>query len=73
MNETWVHFLGQEDPLEEDMATHSVVFPGKFHGQRHMVATIPGVAKSQTQLSNYAHIHTHTHTHMSYTEKEGCI
>ena len=21
--ETWVRFLGQEDPLEEDMATHS--------------------------------------------------
>ena len=21
--ETWVQFLGQEDPLEEDMATHS--------------------------------------------------
>ena len=23
--ETWVHFLGQEDPLEKDMATHSSV------------------------------------------------
>ena len=23
MRETWVQFLGWEDPLEEDMATHS--------------------------------------------------
>ena len=23
--EIWVHFLGQEDPLEEEMATHSSV------------------------------------------------
>ena len=23
MQETWVRFLGQEDPLEKDMATHS--------------------------------------------------
>ena len=25
MQETWVQFLGQEDPLEEDMATHSSI------------------------------------------------
>ena len=23
MQETWVQFLGQEDPLEKEMATHS--------------------------------------------------
>ena len=23
--ETWVQFLGQEDPLEEEMATHSSI------------------------------------------------
>ena len=26
MQETWVQSLGQEDPLEEEMATHSSVF-----------------------------------------------
>ena len=26
MQETWVQFLGQEDPLEEEMATHSSIF-----------------------------------------------
>ena len=25
MQETWVQFLGQEDPLKEEMATHSRV------------------------------------------------
>ena len=25
MQETWVQFLGQEDPLEREMATHSSV------------------------------------------------
>ena len=25
MQETWVRFLGQEDPLEKEMATHSSV------------------------------------------------
>ena len=25
MQETWVRFLGQEEPLEKDMATHSSI------------------------------------------------
>ena len=27
MQEIWVHFLGQEDPLEEGMATQSSILP----------------------------------------------
>ena len=34
MQETWVRSLGWEDPLEEDMATHSSILAGEFHGQR---------------------------------------
>ena len=26
MQETWVWFLGQEDPLDKEMATHSSIF-----------------------------------------------
>ena len=34
MQDTWVQSLGWEDPLEEEMATHSpVVLPGESHGQ----------------------------------------
>ena len=32
MLETWVRSLGQEDPLEKETATHSILLPGKFHG-----------------------------------------
>ena len=34
--EIWVLSLGQEDPLEEEVATHS-----KFHGQRNLVGYSP--------------------------------
>ena len=37
MQETLVHFLGKEDPLKEEMATHSSILGGKFHGQRNLV------------------------------------
>ena len=30
MQETWVQFLGREDPLEEEMATHSSILAWKF-------------------------------------------
>ena len=33
MQETRVQFLGQEDPLEEGMATTPVFLPGEFHGE----------------------------------------
>ena len=35
--EMWTGSLGWEDPLEEEMVTHSVFLPGKFHGQRSLV------------------------------------
>ena len=31
-----VRSLGWEDPLEEEMATHSSILPGKYHGQRNL-------------------------------------
>ena len=30
MWETWVRFLGWEDPLEKNMATHSSILPGEL-------------------------------------------
>ena len=30
--ETWVHFLGWEDPLEKGKATHSSILAWRFHG-----------------------------------------
>ena len=36
MQKTWVQSLGQEDPLEKDMVTHSRILPEKSHGQRSL-------------------------------------
>ena len=44
--ETRVQSLGQEDPLEEGTATHSVFLPGKSHGQRSLVGYSPWVTES---------------------------
>ena len=41
MRETWVRSLGREDPLEKEMATHSVFLPGESHGQRSLVGYSP--------------------------------
>ena len=32
MQETWVQSLGCKDPLEKGKATHSIFWPGEFHG-----------------------------------------
>jgi len=36
VQETQVQFLGQEDPLEVEMATTPVFLPGEFDGQRSL-------------------------------------
>ena len=46
MQKTWVQFLGQKDPLEKEMATHSSILAWRIPWTDH------GLSKSQTQLSN---------------------
>jgi len=38
MWETWVRSLGWEDPLEQEMATHSSILACESSGQRHLVS-----------------------------------
>ena len=53
MQETWLQSLGQEDPLEEGMATHSSILAWRIHMDGGAWrATVRGIAKSWTQLSN---------------------
>ena len=40
--------LGLGDPLEKEMATHSIILPGKSHGQRSLAGYSPWVAKGRT-------------------------
>ena len=49
-----VQSLGQEHPLGEGMATHSVFLPGEFHGQRSLVGYGPWSHKeSDTTEATY--------------------
>ena len=46
MQETWIQSLGWQDPLEEEMETHSSIFA--WSGYR------PWVTKSQTRMDDWA-------------------
>ena len=62
-----VQSLGREDPLEEEMATHSSILAGKSHGQRSLAGFSPGGRKvSDTTKQLSMHTHTHTHTSKKY-------
>ena len=52
VQETWVRFLGWEDPLEEDMTTHSSIAWRIPMDRDAWRAAVHGVTKSQTQLSD---------------------
>ena len=41
MQETQVRSLGQNNPLEEDTASHSSILAGKLHGQRILAGYSP--------------------------------
>ena len=59
MQEIWVRSLGQEDPMEKEMATPPVSLPEKFHGQRSLVGYSPwGRKRARHDRA------THTHTHI---------
>ena len=53
MQETWVQSLGQEDPLEQEMATHSSGCSCLENSMNReaLQATVHGVTKSWTRLS----------------------
>ena len=52
MWETWVQFLGWEDPLEKGKDTHSSIPAWRNPWRVH------GVAKSRTQLSDFHYVVT---------------
>ena len=55
MQEMWVPFLGQKDPLEKEMATHSSIIAWKSPRDREAWwAIVLGIAKSETCLSMHA-------------------
>ena len=61
VQDTWVQFLGQEDPLEKRMATHFSILAWRIPRTEEF----HGITRSQTQLSN-----THTHTSIKRHSKD---
>ena len=58
MWETWVQSLGQENPLEKEMATHSSILAWKTPMDRGAWwATVHRVTKSRTQLSHFTSLY----------------
>ena len=58
MQDTWVRFLVQEDPLDQEMATHSSILAWRIPWTEE-----PGVLQSMDS-QRVTHTHTHTHTHL---------
>ena len=53
VRETWVQFLGWEDPLEETMTTHSSILAWRIPMDKGAwQATVHEVAKSWTRMSD---------------------
>ena len=62
MWEAWVQSLGWEDPLEKAMVIHSSILAWRIPMDRGAwLATVHGIAKTQTWLSDYAQHSTAQH------------
>ena len=57
VQEMWVWSLGQEDPLEEDTATHSIILAGEIPWTEEPGGLQSVETQSRTQLSNLAQTH----------------
>ena len=54
--------LGQEDPVEKEMAPHSSTLAWKIPWTEEPGSTVHRVAKSQTRLSNFASLQCHEYS-----------
>ena len=55
MQETWVRFLGQEDPLEEEMATHASILPWKKSCRQRSLADYNPKSHKVFNTDEHAH------------------
>ena len=55
MWETQVQSLGQEDPLEKEMATRSTIFAWESHGQGSLVGYSPWGCKESDMTEQLTH------------------
>ena len=57
MLETWVQFLGQEDPLGKEMAIHSIFLPRESQGQRSLAGYSQSVVLQESDTTERVHFH----------------
>ena len=67
IQETWVQFLGQEDPLEKGMTTHSCTLAWRIRwteeaGRLQSMGSQRVGHNCMTNTNTHTHTHTHTHT-----------
>ena len=79
MRETWVWSLGQEDPREKELATHSSILVWRYHGRRSLVGYSPR-GRRVGHLSDWLHFHFQGKTGLPCTavqtaslQPEACI
>ena len=68
MQKMWVRSLGQEDPLEEGMATHSSILAWRIP-QRSLVGYRPQGCKEPDMTKVTYHIVTERHHHLWSRER----
>jgi len=59
VQETWIQSLGQEDPPEEEMATHSSILAEESHRQRSLVGYSPW-GHNESDSTNHSCMHIQT-------------
>ena len=69
MQETWVQSLGQEDPLEEEMATHSSILAWEIPWTEE-----PARLQSMgSQRLRYEWVTEHAHVHYSAGDQQAFV
>ena len=68
MQETWVRFLGQEDPLEKEMAIHSSTFAWKIPWMEEP-DRLQSMGRKESDRTEWLHFHFHFHFHHILTGK----
>ena len=61
--EMCIQSRGQEDLLEKEMATHSIILAWEIHEQRSLAGKVHGITRVGHDLVTDQPTNTHTHTH----------
>ena len=59
VQEMWVRSLVWEDPLEENLATHSSILAGEFRGQRGLASCSPWSCKESDTTERLSRVQQH--------------